>query len=61
MKEQENFPEKELNEMGASKLSDIKFKTMVIIILKELSEYFNFSMEKRNHKKEPVKNGGNTN
>ena len=34
MKEQKNSLEKELNEMEASKLSDIKFKLMVIMMLK---------------------------
>ena len=34
----EDSPLKELNEMEASKLSDIELKTMVIRMLKELSE-----------------------
>ena len=38
MKEQEKFPEKELNEMEASNLPDIEFKTMIIRMLKEPRE-----------------------
>ena len=38
MKEQIRTPEKELNKMEKSNLSDIKFKTLVIRMLKELSE-----------------------
>ena len=41
MKEQEESPEKELNEMEASNLSNIKVKKMVIRIFKELSENYN--------------------
>ena len=37
-KEKEEFPEKELNEIEASKLSDIEFKVMFIRMLKELNE-----------------------
>ena len=33
MKEQENSPEEELNEMEASNLSDIEFRVMIIRIL----------------------------
>ena len=40
MKEQIQTPEKELNEMEIS-LSHAEFKTLVIMMLKELSEYFN--------------------
>ena len=36
IKEHEKSPEKELNEMEASKLPDTGFKTMVIRMLKEL-------------------------
>ena len=39
MKEQIKTPEKELNEMEISNLSDAEFKTLVIRMLKELSEY----------------------
>ena len=45
MKGQEKSPEKELNEMEASNLSDIEFKVMIIRMLKELSENYN-SMKK---------------
>ena len=38
MKEQIKTPEKELNEMEISNLSDAEFKTLVIRMLKELSE-----------------------
>ena len=41
MKEQIKTPEKELNEMEISNLSDTEFKTLVIRMLKELSEDFN--------------------
>ena len=34
-------PEKELNEMEISNLSDAEFKTLVIRMLKELTVYFN--------------------
>ena len=45
MKEQIRTPEKELNKMETSKLSDAEFKTLVIRVLKELSEDLN-SMKK---------------
>ena len=38
MKEQNKTPEKELNKMEISNLSDAEFKTLVIRMLKELSE-----------------------
>ena len=38
MKEQIKTPEKELNEMEIGNLSDAEFKTLVISMLKELSE-----------------------
>ena len=38
MKEWINTPEKELNKMEISNLSDAEFKTLVIRMLKELSE-----------------------
>ena len=38
MKEQIKTPEKELNEMEISNVSDADFKTLVIRMLKELSE-----------------------
>ena len=39
--EQIKTPEKELNEMGISNLSDAEFKILVLRMLKELSQYFN--------------------
>ena len=41
MKEQNETPQKELNEMEITNLSDAKFKTLVIRMLKELIEYGN--------------------
>ena len=41
MKEQIKTPEKELSEMERSNLSDAEFKTLVIEMLKELSEKLN--------------------
>ena len=41
MKEENKTLEKELNEMDISNLSDAEFKTLVIRMLKELSEYLN--------------------
>ena len=41
MKEQNKTPEKELNEMEISNLSDAEFKILVIRMLKELSEDLN--------------------
>ena len=41
MKEQIKTPEKELNEMEISNLSEAEFKTLVIRMLKELREDLN--------------------
>ena len=41
MKEQNKTPEKDLNEMEISNISDAEFKTLVIRMLKELNEYSN--------------------
>ena len=41
IKEQIKTPEKELNKMEISNLSDAKFKTLVIRMLKEFSEDLN--------------------
>ena len=41
MKELIKIPEKELNKMGISNLSDAEFKTLVIRMLKELCEDLN--------------------
>ena len=40
MKGQDKIPEKELNKMEMSNLSDAEFKTLVIRNLKEFTEYF---------------------
>ena len=57
IKGQENSPEKELNEMKASKLPATEFKKMVIRMFKELSENSNsIKKEHINHKIEPVRN-----
>ena len=39
MKEQNKMPEKELNKMEIANLSDAEFKTLVIRMLRELTEY----------------------
>ena len=41
MREQNKTPEKQLNKMEISNLSDAEFKTLVIRMLKELIGYFN--------------------
>ena len=41
MKKQNKIPEKELNKMEISNLSDAEFKTLVIRMLRELIGYFN--------------------
>ena len=41
MKEQKKTPEKELNKMEIANWSDTEFKTLVIRMLKELTEYGN--------------------
>ena len=46
MKEQNKTPEKELNKMEIINLSDAEFKTMVIKMLKELTEYGNNKRKK---------------
>ena len=54
MKEQIKTPEKELNEMEISNQSDAEFKTLVIRMLRELSENLNnikrCSQQQRIHK-----------
>ena len=50
MKEQIKTPEKQLNKMEISNLSDAKFKTLAIRMVKELSEDFS------SIKKDPVRN-----
>ena len=41
VKEYNKIPEKELSEMEITNLSDAEFKTLVIRMLKELTEYSN--------------------
>ena len=61
MKEQNKTPEKELNKMETSNLSDAKFKTLVIRMLSELKGRGDELREKlQQHKKEPVRNKGYT-
>ena len=55
MKEQIKTPEKELNKREISNLSDAEFKTLVIRMLKELSEDLNII------KKDPIRNKDFTN
>ena len=55
MKEQIKTPEKELNTMEISNLSDAEIKIMFIRIAKELSEDVSIT------KKDPVRNEGYTN
>ena len=50
MKEQEKYPEKELNEMEASHLSDTEFRVMTIRMLNSMKK------RHRNHQKGPVRN-----
>ena len=60
MKEQIKTPEKQLNKMEISNLSDAEFKILFIRMIKELSED---SIKKsiKQHKKDPVRNKGYTN
>ena len=54
MKEQNKTPEKEVNNMQSSNLSDAEFKTLVIRMLKKLIRYSN------SIKKDPGRNEGYT-
>ena len=54
IKEHIKTPEKELNKMEKSNLSDAEVKTLVKRMLKELTGYF------QQHKKDPGKNEGYT-
>ena len=53
MKEQIKTPEKELNEIEISNLSDAEFKSLVIRMLTELSEDLN-SIKKRSNQKQSL-------
>ena len=55
MKEQKRMPGKELHKIELSNLSDAEFKTLVIRMLKELSE------DLEQHKKDPIRNKGYAN
>ena len=46
MKEQIKTPERELNKVENSNLSDAEFKTLVIRMLKEISGYFDSRVDK---------------
>ena len=50
MREQIKTPEKDLNKMEISNLSDAEFKTLVVRMLKELSEDLNSIKKKTSHK-----------
>ena len=54
MKEQIKTPEKELNEMEISSLSDAKFKILVIRMLKELSEDLNSTKQIQSEMKDTL-------
>ena len=45
MKEQNKSPEKELNELEIANLSDAEFKTLVIRMLREITEYGKYTRE----------------
>ena len=51
MKEQIKIPEKELNKMEINNLSNTEFKTLVIMILKELSEDLKSKKKSQSEKK----------
>ena len=56
MKEQNKTPEKEWNKMETSNLLDVEFKTLVIRMLKELSEDLNSIKKIQSEKKDtPIK------
>ena len=54
MKEQNKTPEKELNKMEMTNLSDAEFKTLVISMLQELIPEASLQQ----HKKDPGRNEG---
>ena len=55
VKEKSKTPEKELNKMEISNLSDAKFKTLVIRMLKELTEYFSVIKRTQTEMKDKIK------
>ena len=54
MKEQIKTPEKEVNKMEISNLSDAEFKTLVIRMLKEISEDLNSIKKTQTEKKDTL-------
>ena len=54
MKEQNKTPEKELNKMEISNLSDAEFKTLVIRMLREFSEDLNSIKKMQSKKKDTL-------
>ena len=54
MKEQNKTPEKELNKMEISNLSDAQFETLVIRMLQELIGYFNSIKKTQAEKKDAL-------
>ena len=52
MKEQKKNPEKELNETEITNLSDAEFKTLVIRMLQQLTEYGNNVKNKQTNRNE---------
>ena len=54
IKRNRRLPTKELNEMEASKLSDIDFKRMVITMLKELTDSYKELSENYNSMKKEI-------
>ena len=58
MKEQNKTPEKELSETKIANLSDAKFKTLMVRMLKELIEYSNNMKKWRLHKWNKEKSTG---
>ena len=55
MKEQNKTPEKELNKMEITNLSDTEFTTLVISMLKELTEYSNSIKEEMKFTRSEIK------
>ena len=60
MKEQEKYPEKELNEMEASHLSDTEFKVMVIRMLKGMKKDIETIKEDQSEMKNTISGMKNT-
>ena len=56
MKEQNKTPEKELSKMEIANLSDAEFNTLVIKILKELTQYSNNIKEEEKVTQSEIKN-----